>query len=114
MVRTSVAPPLCLDAHSRPGALVIITNTGPADAGSFMVEVNGVWQAVPEGLSAGQSLELWFDGKAYPQPWSEMTVIVDPAHQVAESDETNNTVTSFVATLTPPLPCLTATVPPQP
>jgi hypothetical protein len=112
IVRTSLAPPQCYDAHSRAGALVSVTNVGPADAGPFMVEVDGVWQAVPGGLPAGQSIILWFDGSVYKLPWASMTVTVDAANQVVESDESNNVTTAFVATLTPPLSCPTATAVP--
>jgi len=108
-VRTSVAPPLCFDAHSHVGALVSVVNNGSSDAGPFMVEVDGIWQAVPQGLAAGEYTSLWFDGSIYKTPWETMTVTVDAANQVAESDESNNMATAFVATLTPPLPCLTAT-----
>jgi len=111
-VRTSLAPPLCFDKHSRVGALVSVTNVGPADAGPFMVEVDGVWQAVPGGLPAGQSITLWFDASVYQTPWANITVTVDAANQVAEGDESNNVTTAFVATLTAPLPCFTATAVP--
>lgn len=108
-VRTSLAPPICFDAHSRVGALVTVTNVGPADAGPFMVEVDKVWQAVPGGLPAGQTITLWFDASVYELPWANMTVTVDAANQVAEGNESNNVTTAFVATLTAPLPCSTAT-----
>ena len=107
--QTSVAPPVCYDSHSRIGALVTVTNSGGADAGPFMVEVNAIWQAVPEGLKAGQSKSLWFDKVSFGLAWTQMNVRVDPADQVAESDELNNTFTAPVMTLTPPLPCPTMT-----
>jgi hypothetical protein len=107
--QTSVAPPVCFDKHSRAGALVTITNSGGADAGPFMVEVNDVWQAVPDGLKAGASKSIWFDARGFGSFWAQMAVRVDPADQVAESDETNNTYTAPVMTLTPPLPCPTMT-----
>jgi hypothetical protein len=107
--QTSVAPPVCFDTHSRIGAMVTVTNSGGADAGPFMVEVNAIWQAVPDGLKAGQSKSLWFDSGSFGIAWTQMNVKVDPADQVAESDELNNTFTAPVMTLTPPLPCATMT-----
>lgn len=111
--QTSVAPPNCFDAHSRVGALVTVTNVGAADSGPFMVEVNDVWQAEPDGLKAGQRKTLWFDARGFGAFWAQMNVKVDPADQVVEANEANNTYSAPVMTLTPPLPCPTMTPAPS-
>ena len=84
------------------GVRVEIENVGGAGAGPFVVEANGVRQAVPEGLAAGEGLRLWFTGYVYD---SENSIIVDAASQVQESDEDNNSFSERLPIPTPPPTC---------
>jgi hypothetical protein len=94
----------CNYSSTELGTRVVVENIGTADAGPFAVEVNGSQQTVKDGLAAGQTVTLWFEGYAY---GGETTVVVDPAAQVAESDEANNTLSQMV-----PIPTLPATCTP--
>lgn len=69
------------------GVRIWMENVGDMDAGPFDVLVNGVQQAVPAGLAAGETMDLWFTG--YIQN-GENVVVVDAASQIRESDEENN------------------------
>jgi hypothetical protein len=66
------------------GVRVWFSNIGEADAGPFVVVVNGKTQAV-SGLPKGESSSLWFVGYSNPS-----TAIIDFTNTVIESDETNN------------------------
>jgi hypothetical protein len=89
------------------GVRVWIENAGPGDAGPFAVGVNGAQQVVPDGLAAGQTVSLWFEG--YDQG-GENVVVVDATSQVEESDEDNNRLSQRVPVPTLPPTC---TPPPQ-
>ncbi len=95
----------CNYASTQLGARVGIANNGHADAGPFVVEVNGVQQTVSAGLAAGQMASLWFAGYAS----GENSVSVDVILQVEESDETNNTLSQML-----PIPTLPPTCTPPP
>jgi TolB protein len=107
----------CMLPATRLGVRVRFKNDGPADAASFVVEVNGVQQIV-EGLAAGQERDLWFAG--YPVMGQECLVIVDAALKVAESDESNNRFAQLLPiptplpTCTPVAPGITAAPSPSP
>jgi hypothetical protein len=88
------------------GTTVVVKNLGGADAGPFVVEVNGSQQRIEAGLAAGQTASLWFEGYA---SGGETRVVVDATSQVAESDEGNNTFVQMV-----PIPTLPATCTPPP
>jgi hypothetical protein len=88
------------------GASVIVENRGNADAGPFVVEVNGIQQPVGTGLAAGQSIGLWVEG--YNQS-GETRVVVDPVSQVEESNKENNVWAQRV-----PIPTLPPTCTPPP
>jgi hypothetical protein len=88
------------------GVRVWIENTGGADAGPFVVAVDGVQQAVAAGLAAGQTLSLWFPGYAV---GGESSVSLDVTLQVEESDEGNNTFSQRL-----PIPTLPPTCTPPP
>ncbi len=92
------------------GMHVVIRNMGSADAGSFVVRVNGLQQSVTS-LGQGQELTLFFVGFLGQGGETETTAIVDATFQVKESDEENNQLTRFVyiPTFTPPPPCATST-----
>jgi hypothetical protein len=93
------------------GLRVWIENGGTADAGPFAVEANGVQQPV-EGLAAGQTVDLWFQGYT---DNAENMVVVDVAAQVEESDEGNNRFAERVPIPTPLPPCTPpAAEPPTP
>jgi len=98
----------CDYASTELGVRVTVENAGDADAGPFVVEVNGVQQRVEEGLAAGESVALWFAGYG-----SENTIIVDATSQVEESDEGNNRLSQPLPVPTLPAPCtLTPVAPP--
>jgi hypothetical protein len=88
------------------GTRVWITNNGGGNAGTFVVDVNGVQQTVG-GLAAGQTTSLWYAGYAIGSP---TTVILDPDNQIQESNKDNNTLSQMLPiptlppTCTPPLP----------
>jgi hypothetical protein len=96
----------CDYASKQLGIRVLIENTGTADAAPFVVEVNGVPQTMADGLEAGRSHDLWFEEYAYS---SENVVVVDPAQQVQESGEENNTLSVRL-----PIPTLPPTCTPPP
>ena len=92
------------------GIRVWIGNIGSADAGPFVVDVNGVQRTVASGLAAGRSVSLWFAGYG-----GENTAFVDATFQVQESDEANNQSSSLplpVPTL--PAPCTPTPAPAPP
>jgi WD40 repeat protein len=75
----------CAAPTGRAWVFVQIDNQGDADAGPFLVQVNGTEQNVSNGLKAGKSVYLWFS-----EYNSLTTVQVDTNSQIVESDETNN------------------------
>jgi hypothetical protein len=95
----------CMLAYAPYGIRVVVRNTGDADAPPFVVQLNGVAQSVANGLTAGQSVELHFSGTV---PSGQYSAFVDPAGQVAERDESNNTQTFMAPTPTPPPLCTPA------
>ncbi len=56
------------------GARAWFKNIGTADAGPFVVDVNGAQQTVTNGLTAGQETSLWFPISFYGSP---VTAVVD-------------------------------------
>jgi hypothetical protein len=95
----------CDYASTQLGVRVVIENIGPAGAGPFDVEVNGVGQTVAGGLAAGESISLWFPGY---ESMGENDIIVDVLSDIQEGDEGNNT---FVQRL--PVPTLPPTCTPS-
>lgn len=87
------------------GLLVTVANIGSAAAGPFAVTANSSPAQTVAGLAAGASASLWFSGYAY---GSANSATVDSAGQVAESNESNNTLIQYVPIPTP-LYCPTAT-----
>ena len=97
------------------GVRVFFGNVGSADAGSFVVEVNGAQQTVAMGLAQGGSDSLWFSGYIFGP--EENVAVVDATFQVEESNEDNNTLAQIVPIPTLPQPCTptpTATPTPTP
>jgi subtilase family serine protease len=92
----------CMVAYAPYGIRVIVQNTGDAAAGPFAVQLNSAEQTVAAGLAAGQSIELHFAGTV---PSGQYTAVVDPADQVAEHNESNNTQTFMAPTPSPPPIC---------
>jgi hypothetical protein len=91
------------------GLYVTVRNTGGSAAGGFAVTANGNPAQMVSGLAAGASTTLWFAGYQASGP---NTATVDSANQVAESSETNNTLSTLVALPTPRPTCTASTVPP--
>ncbi len=88
------------------GVRVWVENSGRADAGPFVIEVNGVQQPVPEGLASGQGISVWFTGYVHD---GENRILVDVTSQVQEADEQNNTFSTRL-----PIPTLPPTCTPPP
>jgi hypothetical protein len=84
------------------GTRVVIENAGEADAGPFVVDVNGSQQSVDAGLAPGQTVSLWIAGYSY---GGETTITVDVASQVEESNKENNTLSQMVPIPTLPPTC---------
>ena len=82
------------------GVRVGIENTGDADAGPFVVEVNGVQQTVETGLEVGETTSLWFSGYS-----DQNTIIVDATSQIKEKDRDNNVFSERLPIPTLPPPC---------
>jgi hypothetical protein len=107
----------CDYASTQLGVRVVVENAGEADAGPFVVDVNGARQAVAAGLAAGQTTALWFSGY---NRGGENTVVVDATNQVEESKDNNKLsqmipIPTLPPTCTPPPPAPptdTATPPP--
>jgi hypothetical protein len=88
------------------GLRVVIANAGNGPASPFVVEVNTTERVSAQGLGAGQEVSFWFSSFCHA---GENTATVDTSGLVAESDETNNTLTHFV-----PVPTLPPTCTPTP
>jgi hypothetical protein len=100
----------CVNAYSPYGIRVQIKNIGSANTGPFVVDLNGVDQAVNDGLQIGQLIELHFAGTV---PSGQYEATADVTNQVAESQEDNNTFSFHAPTPTPPPLCVvTATATP--
>ena len=96
----------CNYTSTQLGVRVWFQNIGSADAGPFVVEVNGAQQTVTSGLHTGQTDTLWFLEYVYP---GENTAFVDATFQVTESNKNNNQLSQFL-----PIPTLPPTCTPTP
>ena len=96
----------CNYTSTQLGVRVWFQNIGSADAGPFVVEVNGAQQTVTSGLHTGQTDTLWFPEYVYP---GENTASVDTSFQVTESNENNNQLSQVL-----PIPTLPPTCTPTP
>jgi len=96
----------CNYTSTQLGVRVWFQNIGRADAGPFVVEVNGAQQTVTSGLHTGQTDTLWFPEYVYP---GENTASVDASFQVTESNEDNNQLSQVL-----PIPTLPPTCTPAP
>jgi len=94
------------------GVRVWIENIGNADAGPFVVDVNGSQQTVSSGLIANQTTSLWFSGYV---SFGENTAFADATFQITESNEDNNQLSQMLPIPTLPPTCTpTATSTPTP
>ena len=84
------------------GVVITFKNIGTADAGTFVVSMNGSEQTV-SGLAAGQTSSV-----KYASNPTSRTATVDATNLITESDESNNTLMNSVT----PGPSVTWTVPP--
>jgi hypothetical protein len=83
------------------GIRVWLENVGTADAGAFAVELNGIQQVIAEGLAAGQTTTVWFEGYIN----GENIVLVDAADQIQEAREDNNSLSQRLPVPTLPPTC---------
>jgi hypothetical protein len=100
MVPTSTPNPQgCSPAgpYSFLGLRVTVQNLGTANAGSFVLDLNGTRQTLP-GLAAGQTLAVDFTGIALTR---SRIATVDATGLVTELNETNNTLTVTLSAATP-------------
>lgn len=100
----------CVEAYTPYGIRVLVENIGLANAGPFVVDLNGARQQVDEGLAAGQVVELHFAGTV---PSGGYEAYADATNQVIEHQEDNNSFSFLAPTPTPP-PLCTATPIPTP
>jgi hypothetical protein len=100
----------CDGASGPLGVRLWIENAGQAEAGSFVVEVNGARQAV-DGLAAGQTVDLWFAGYTHD---GENVVVVNADDEVEESDKENNLFAGRLPVPPPPPTCTPPPAPPTP
>ncbi|MEJ2211045.1 MAG: DUF5107 domain-containing protein, partial [Anaerolineae bacterium] len=95
-------PGPCTTGPAPLGVRAVIANRGEADAGPFVVQINDSQVQVPQGLPAGQTIEVWAEGYA---AGSENRVLVDANSQVEESDVDNNLFAQMVPIPTPVVTC---------
>lgn len=94
------------------GTRVEFRNMGTADAGPFVVDVNGAQQTVDEGLAAGQESSVWFAAYTIGE---DTVATVDATLLVDESNEANNSHSKILPVPTLPVTCTpTATITPRP
>jgi hypothetical protein len=92
----------CNYTSTQLGVRVWFQNIGSADAGPFVVEVNGAQQTFTSGLHTGQTDTLWFPEYVY---FGENTAFVDATFQVTESNENNNQLSQVLPIPTLPPTC---------
>ncbi|MFZ6029920.1 MAG: cellulose binding domain-containing protein [Chloroflexota bacterium] len=112
----------CVNEYNGYEFRVTVMNAGAAPAGSFEVAVEGSIQIV-DGLAAGESITLHYPLPLEPSvlptpsntPWpGQVVAMADWTNVVAESNETNNSRTSSMATMTPPPLCTRTPTPTTP
>ncbi|MEB2333755.1 MAG: NBR1-Ig-like domain-containing protein [Anaerolineaceae bacterium] len=89
----------CFNPSDVLGVRVNITNSGQAPAGNFAVQ-SASEQQIVNGLAVGETKTLFFNGYSNP-----VSVTIDLANAVAESNEQNNSRSETLPVPTPPLPC---------
>lgn len=67
---------------------VMVANVGTADAGAFVVEVNGVTLSEVPSLPVGETIE--FSLNEFSMSGLEVRMMADAREEVMELDETNN------------------------
>ncbi len=92
----------CDWAHSRFGLRARVANRGSADAGAFVVDLNGRVQETVPGLAAGAEASLFFTPYNYP---AANVLVVDINNDVVESDEQNNALAEQLPIPTAPATC---------
>jgi hypothetical protein len=98
----------CFVPGTELGTWVTIRNAGTANAGNFVININGTQQLI-NGLIAGGDFSVWVPGYTNPT-----VVVLDVTNQVAETNEANNTFNGSVPVPTQPAPCVTETITPMP
>ena len=98
-------PGPCTTGPAPLGLRAVVANRGEADAGPFVVQINDSRVQVPQGLPAGEMVEVWAAGYA---AGSENRVVVDVDAHVEESDEDNNVFAQMVPIPTPIVTCTPA------
>jgi hypothetical protein len=95
----------CSNSLEPLGVRVWVTNVGEANAGPFLVGVNGASKSL-SGLASGMSQSIWFEGYWNGKP---NLAVVDLKDQVKESNEDNNRASQMLPV---PTPVPTCTPPP--
>ncbi len=100
--------PPCYDGQPL-GTEALVENIGFSGSGPVVVEFNGTPVAV-SGLDMAANKTVWVEG----YKMGDLTLaIADLTNVIAEVDEANNVFNGMLPVPTPPIPCPTATTPPN-
>jgi hypothetical protein len=106
--QNSLEPRFCFGSYSQAKIIVFIHNQGIGQSGAFDVYINGEVVSYTESLPPDDEIELQAD---FGLSTTQIEVEIDPENLITESDESNNTFTGLVLTLTPPAPCTATPTP---
>jgi hypothetical protein len=98
----------CYSPTFQVGVRVYLKNIGNANAGAFVVDLNGVRQTVSAGLAAGQTTSLWFSNY---NSGTTSVATVDVTNLVVELNESNNQLSQLLPSPTPPPTCTNTPTP---
>ena len=94
-------PPVCGAHPLDMGTRVVVANNGTFDVGPFVVQLSSFNQQTVPGLAAGEQTSILFSGIFL----GPTTVVADPDNLIAESDETNNSLSTTIPIPTQPPAC---------
>lgn len=97
----SEIPQSCAQSPGPLGVRITIANNGSGGAGSFVVDANGQQATVAAGLAANAQIDVWIALSTS----GNVTAVVDPTNQIAESNEANNTLSQLLPVPTPVPTC---------
>ena len=103
--------PACVTPPYPPlGVFVNIGNIGTAPASNFQILVDSSCTTTVAYLAAGNSINVWVETGYY---MYSATAVVDSGNVIAESNESNNSLTGVMAAATMPPTCVATVVPTQ-